>query len=58
MKKSNYHEDIKDEKHDAAKYAVDAKLDKPNAPVLRKMSKEETGHMNHLKAMVKKSKAC
>jgi rubrerythrin len=54
---NDYPKDIKDEKKDSAKYAVEAKKDPANKKPLSRLSKEETGHMNTLKAIVKKHRA-
>lgn len=51
---NNYLKDIKEEKKDAVKYAVEAKRDPENKGKLKKISKQETGHANALKAIVKK----
>lgn len=53
---NNYQKDIKDEKKDAVKYRVEATKDPKNKEPLTRLSKEETGHMETLKAIVKKSK--
>ena len=53
---NDYPKDIKDEKKDAVKYRVEAAKDPKNKEPLTRLSKEETGHMETLKAIVKKAK--